>query len=43
VGYYVNGSFLRKRVGRSKAIKEKARGNIEAKVERGEKGLLNRD
>jgi len=43
VGYYVNGRFLRKRVGRSKAIAEKARGDIEAKVERGEAGLLNRD
>lgn len=35
VGYYVNGKFLRKRVGRSKIIAEKARGNIEAKVEKG--------
>ena len=43
VGYYVNGKFLRKRVGRSKVIAEKARGDIEAKVERGEAGLLNRD
>ncbi len=43
VGYCVNGRFLRKRVGRSKVIAEKARGDIEAKVERGEAGLLNRD
>jgi len=43
VGYYVNGRFLRKRAGRSKAIAEKAGGNIEARVERGEAGLLNRD
>jgi len=43
VGYYVNGRFIRKRIGRSKTIAEKARGDIEARVERGEAGLLNRD
>ncbi len=43
VGYYVNGRFLRRRIGRSKTIAEKARGDIEARVERGEAGLLNRD
>ena len=40
VGYYVNGRFLRRRIGRSKTIAEKARGDIEARVERGEAGLL---
>lgn len=43
VGYYVNGRFVRKRVGRSKTIAEKARGDIEARIERADVGLLNRD
>jgi len=43
VGYYVDGRFVRKRIGRSKAIAEKARGDIEARLERGDAGLLNKD
>jgi len=43
VGYYVDGRFVRKRIGRSKTIAEKARGDIEARLERGDAGLLNRD
>ena len=43
VGYYVNGKFVRKKVGRSKTLAEKARGDIEARIERGEVGLLNKD
>ncbi len=43
VGYYLDGRFVRKRIGRSKTLAEKARGDIEAKLERGEAGLLNRD
>ncbi|MGD2095688.1 MAG: hypothetical protein PVH77_11830, partial [Phycisphaerales bacterium] len=43
VGYYVDGKLVRKKIGRSKTIAEKARGDIEAKIERGEAGLLNRD
>ena len=43
MGYHVNGRFLRERVGRSKAIVEKARGDIEVRIERGEAGLLKRD
>lgn len=43
VGYYVNGKFMRKKIGRSKTIAEKARGDIEAKLERGEAGLLKKD
>jgi len=33
VGYYVNGEFVRKKIGRSKVVAEKARGDIEAKLE----------
>jgi integrase len=43
VGYYVDGKLVRKKIGRSKTIAEKARGDIEARIERGEAGLLNRD
>jgi len=43
VGYYVDGKFVRRKVGRSKAIAQKALGDIEAKLARGETGLLNRD
>ena len=43
VGYYFNGRLVRRRIGRSKALAEKAKGDIEAKLERGEAGLLNRD
>lgn len=43
VGYYVNGKFVRKKVGRSKTLAEKARGDTEARIERGEVGLLNKD
>jgi integrase len=43
VGYYVNGKFVRKKIGHSKVIAEKARGDIEAKLERGEAGLLKKD
>ena len=34
---------MRKKVGRSKSLAEKVRGGIEAKLERAEVGLLNRD
>ncbi len=43
VGYYVNGKFVRRKVGRSKTIAQKALGDIEAKLARGETGLVNRD
>ncbi len=43
VGYYVDGKLVRKKIGRSKTLAEKARGDIEARIERGEAGLLNRD
>lgn len=43
VGYRVDGKLIRKRIGRSKALAEKARGDIEAKLERGEAGLLQKD
>jgi len=43
VGYYVDGKFVRKKIGRSKVLADKARGDIEAKIERGEAGLLRRD
>lgn len=43
VGYYVNGRFIRKKIGRSKTIARKALGDIEARLERGEAGLLNKD
>jgi hypothetical protein len=35
--------LARKRIGRSKVLADKARGDIEARIERGEAGLLNRD
>lgn len=43
VGYYVDGKLVRKKIGRSKTLAEKARGDIEARIERGEAGLLNKD
>ncbi len=43
VGYYVNGKFVRRKVGRSKSVAQKALGDIEAKLARGETGLVNRD
>jgi integrase len=43
VGYCVKHRFVRKRIGRSKALAEKARGDIEARLERGEAGLLRKD
>jgi len=43
VGYYVGGKFVRKRIGHSKTLAEKARGDIEARLERAEAGLLNKD
>jgi len=43
VGYYVNGRLIRKRIGRSKVLADKAKGDIEAKLERGEAGLLRKD
>ena len=43
VGYRADGKLVRKRIGRSKTLAEKARGDIEAKIERGEAGLLKKD
>lgn len=43
VGYRVDGRLVRKRIGRSKTLAEKARGDIQAKIERGEAGLLRKD
>lgn len=43
VGYYVDRKYVRKRIGRSKAFAEKACGEIEAKIERKEAGLLQKD
>jgi hypothetical protein len=43
VGYYLDGRFTRKGIGRPKAIAEKARGDIKARLERGDARLLNRD
>jgi integrase len=43
VGYYIDGKFVRKKVGRSKTLAEKAGGDTEARIERGEVGLLNKD
>ena len=39
VGYRVDRTLVRKRIGRSKAIAEKARGDIEARLEREDAGL----
>jgi len=43
VGYYVNGKLVRKKVGRSKTLARKVQGDIEAKIERADVGLLNKD
>lgn len=43
VGYYVDGRLVRRRIGKSKTLADKARGEIEAKIERGDAGLLPRD
>ena len=43
VGYHVDGKFVRKQIGRSKVLAEKAKGDIQAKIERGEAGLLKKD
>lgn len=43
VGYYADGRFVRKKVGRSKTLAEKARGDIEARIERGDVDLLNKN
>ncbi len=43
VGYYVDGKFIRKRIGKSKTLAKKARGEIEAKLELGEAGLIKKD
>jgi len=43
VGYYYNGRLVRKKVGRSKSLARKVCGDIEAKIERADAGLLNKD
>jgi len=43
VGYYVDGQYVRQRIGRSKVLAAKARGDIEARIERAEAGLLPKD
>ena len=43
VGYHVYGKFVRNRIGHSKILAQKACGEIEAKVERGEAGLMKKD
>jgi len=43
IGYYYNGRFFRKKVGRSKTLAKKVQGDIEAKIERADVGLLNKD
>ena len=43
VGYNVYGKFVRKRIGHSKTLAQKACGEIEAKIERGEAGLMKKD
>jgi len=43
VGYYVYGKFVRRRIGYSKTLAQKACGEIEAKIERGEAGLMKKD
>lgn len=43
VGYYVRHRFVRKRIGRSKTLARKACGDIEARLERGDAGLLKKD
>jgi len=41
VGYYYNGRLVRKKVGRSKSPARRVCGDIEAKIERADAGLLN--
>lgn len=43
VGYYLDGRFVRKRVGRSKVFADKVKGDVEARLERREAHLLPRD
>lgn len=43
VGYRVDGKLVRKRIGRSKSLAETAKGDIQARIERGEAGLLKKD
>jgi integrase len=43
VGYYYNGRLIRKKVGRSKTLAKKVQGDVEAKIERADVGLLNKD
>jgi hypothetical protein len=43
VGYYYNGRLIRRKVGRSKTLARKVQGDIEAKIERADVGLLNKD
>ena len=43
VGYNVYGKFVRRRIGHSKTLAQKAYGEIEAKIERGEAGLMQKE
>jgi len=43
VGYYYKGRLVRKKVGRSKILAKKVQGDIEAKIERADVGLLKKD
>ena len=43
VGHYADGRFVRRKIGRLKVLAEKAKGEIEAKIERGDAGLLKKD
>ncbi|MEK7449665.1 MAG: tyrosine-type recombinase/integrase [Planctomycetota bacterium] len=43
VAYYVDGKLVRRRVGRSYALAQKLKGDIEAKLERKESGLVPKD
>jgi hypothetical protein len=43
VGYYYNGKLVRRKVGRSKTLAKKVQGDIEAKIERADVDLLNKD
>ena len=43
MGYHVDGKFVRKRIGRSKVLAQKACGEIEAKIERVEAGFMKKD
>jgi integrase len=43
VGYYLEHKLVRQKVGKSKALAEKVKGDVEAKMERGDVGLLRKD